>query len=103
MKRKFPSWKKIEAETRKIAKRNLKQMNEQTKPIDDGGPAFPMGYHRDGNASDHFGASKRFWCATMAMQALAPKAQDGTYYLNDVAAEAFMLADAMIAAEKEAK
>ena len=34
----------------------------------DGGPAFPMGYHRDGNSADHPGMTLRDYFAAKAMQ-----------------------------------
>ena len=36
----------------------------------DGGPAFPMGYHPDGNSADHEGMSLRAWLAGKAMQGI---------------------------------
>lgn len=36
----------------------------------DGGRAFPMGYHRDGNSADHQGMTLREWYAGLAMQGL---------------------------------
>lgn len=35
-----------------------------------GGPAFPMGYHRDGNGADHRGMTLRDYFAAKAMQGL---------------------------------
>lgn len=37
-------------------------MND-TQQIDDGGPAYPMGYHPEGNNADHFGMPLRDWLA----------------------------------------
>ncbi len=37
--------------------------------IDDGGPAFPMSYHPDGNNADHQGMTLRDWIATHATEA----------------------------------
>ena len=32
-------------------------------PINNGGPAFPMGYHPEGNNADHFGMTLRQYAA----------------------------------------
>jgi hypothetical protein len=36
--------------------------------IDDGGPAFPMSYHPDGNNADHQGMTLRDWLAAHATE-----------------------------------
>ncbi len=38
--------------------------------IDDGGPAFPAGYHPEGNSADQFGMTLRDWFAGQAMAAM---------------------------------
>lgn len=57
----------------------------------DGGPAFPMGYHRDGNSADHGGMSLRDWFASQATEA------DVANWIN------IMLANGSTASREEAK
>lgn len=80
-----------------------------TKSIEDGGPAFPAGTHiqfdEDGNVIP-WGMSKREWYAGMALTILPHLCAhdtllDGKTFEQHVAANAFALADAMIAASKE--
>jgi hypothetical protein len=67
--------------------------------INDGGPAFPMGYHPEGNSADHFGMTIRDYFAAAALQGnlIEPTASN-----DDVAKWAYSLADAMLKA-REAK
>jgi hypothetical protein len=81
---------------------NKGEINMNTKPINDGGSAFPMGYHPEGNNADHTGMSLRDWFAGMAMQGLLSK----DYYsftsdLDDAVIQAYKVADAMIAERKK--
>jgi hypothetical protein len=83
-------------------KNNKGETNMNTKPINDGGSAFPMGYHPEGNNADHIGMSLRDWFAGMAMQGLLSK----DYYsfmsdLDDAVIHAYKVADAMIAERKK--
>lgn len=67
--------------------------------INDGGPAFPMSYHPEGNSADHQGMTLRDWFAGMALAGLLANPHVG----GDVGAAArgaYMHADAMIAARK---
>ena len=74
--------------------------------INDGGPAFPMGYHPDGNSADHFGMTLRDWFAGQALQGwLASFGPDQVHPVatdieNSVAKQAYQMADAMIAARE---
>ena len=72
---------------------------DPTKMINDGGPAFPMGYHPEGNSADHFGMTIRDYFAAAALQGnlIEPTASN-----DDVAKWAYSLADAMLKA-REAK
>jgi hypothetical protein len=48
-------------------------------PINDGGPAFPMGYHPEGNNADHFGMTLRQYAA---IKLRVP--ESGTDWLDDM-------------------
>ena len=65
--------------------------------INDGGPAFPMGYHPEGNSADHFGMTIRDYFAAAALQGnlIEPTASN-----DDVAKWAYSLADAMLKARE---
>ena len=72
-------------------------MTNQT--INNGGPAFPMGYHPEGNNADHFGMTLRDYFAAAALQGLMASRNfldeyDGPYV--------YEIADAMLKA-REAK
>ena len=68
-------------------------------PINDGGPAFPMGYHPESNNADHFGMTIRDYFASAALE----KASRGSNRSADeIAKRAFYIADAMLKA-REAK
>lgn len=72
--------------------------------INDGGPAFPMGYHPEGNSADHFGMTIRDYFAAAALQGLiASRGSMSTRFLaEDDASYVYEIADAMIRA-REAK
>jgi hypothetical protein len=67
--------------------------------INDGGPAFPMGYHPEGNSADQFGMTLRDYFAAAALQGnlIEPTANN-----EQIAKWAYSLADAMLKA-REAK
>jgi len=68
------------------------------EPINDGGPAFPMGYHRDGNDADHFGMTLRDYFAAKAINEV------GWYNnINQSAIMAYEIADAMLKARGVAR
>ena len=69
--------------------------------INDGGPAFPMGYHPEGNSADHFGMTIRDYFAAAALQGLLADNGGGGSWDSD-ALNAFKAADAMLKA-REAK
>lgn len=74
----------------------------------DGGPAFPQGF--DGGPYDG-GMSLRDWFAGMAMQGIMAAQEPESFFYESpddehaswVAPTAFIIADAMLAARKEAK
>jgi hypothetical protein len=68
--------------------------------INDGGPAFPMGYHPEGNSADHFGMTIRDYFAAAALQGLIANGECPTW--DDDAKAAYAAADAMLKA-REAK
>ena len=70
---------------------------DPTKMINDGGSAFPMGYHPEGGNNDHFGMTVRDVFAAAALQGnlIEPTASN-----DDVAKWAYSLADAMIKARE---
>ena len=49
------------------------------QPNNDGGPAFPMGYHPEGNNADHFGITLRQYAA---IKLRVP--ESGTDWLDDM-------------------
>ena len=79
-----------------------------TPEINDGGPAFPMSYHPDGNNADHQGMPLRDWLAGQALSHIGneyvacgditPQAKD---HAMTLAVHAYNIADAMIAARKK--
>ena len=69
-----------------------------SEPINDGGPAFPMGYHPEGNSADQFGMTLRDHFAGKAIQALIVRG----WGLENASGKAYEIADAMIK-EREAK
>jgi hypothetical protein len=77
--------------------------------IDDGGSAFPMSYHPDGNNADHQGMTLRDWFAGQALTgelAANGLGDEGAVKLRSpenaslMAARAYHMADAMIRARK---
>lgn len=63
--------------------------------INDGGPAFPMGYHPEGNSADQFGMTLRDYFASAALQGcLASFESTGTR--DALASNAYAYADAML-------
>ncbi len=69
-------------------------------PINDGGPAFPMGYHPEGNNADHFGMTIRDYFAAAALP-VAWKVYE-SWDVNAISKATYQLADAMLKA-REAK
>ena len=82
-------------------------MSDEKKPIDDGGPAFPVpvakhptidtlvtpgSFMRGGD-----GMTLRDFFAATALRGLVPRLEAGRYYPVDAAAEAYRVADAMLA------
>ena len=78
--------------------------------INDGGPAFPMGYHPEGNSADQFGMTLRDYFAAAALQAIISSAlSEGTKtmynirkpdFLECLSLDAYAHADAMLKARK---
>lgn len=63
-------------------------------------PAFPMGYHPEGNSADHSGMTLRDYFAAAALQGmLADPQREGL--ADDYAKHAYLCADAMIKAREE--
>jgi hypothetical protein len=81
-----------------------------SQPISDGGPAFPMGYHPEGNSADHFGMTIRDYFAAAALQGILSGADRSTvkylenmrYPAGEMSSAAYNIADAMLKA-REAK
>jgi hypothetical protein len=77
--------------------------------IEDGGPAFPMGYHRDGNSADHGGMTLRDWFAGQALAGWS-QAHDriasnmhSSYDHEEIVRVAYKIADAMLARKAGAR
>jgi hypothetical protein len=68
--------------------------------VNDGGPAFPMGYHRDGNSADHGGMTLRDWFAGHALTGLM---SNTTMPCAPWAETAYRVADAMLAERAKEK
>ena len=66
------------------------------QPINDI-PAFPMGYHPEGNSADHFGMTLRDYFAAAALQG---NLIEPTVSNDQVAKYAYSLADAMLKARE---
>ena len=71
-------------------------------PINDGGPAYPMGYHPEGNNADHFGMTIRDYFAAAALKGQAHRFAHPHEYRELLAKDCYDIADAMIKA-REAK
>ena len=75
-------------------------MTDENECID-GGLAFPMGYHPEGNSEDHQGMSRRDYLAAHAPRHVCAKIMcrftDFTDYQTAYARAAHIYADAMIA------
>jgi hypothetical protein len=67
-----------------------------SEPINDGGPAFPMGYHPEGNNADHFGMTLRDYFAGKAIEALIVRG----WGLENASGKAYEIADAMLKARE---
>ena len=62
------------------------------------GPAFPMGYHPEGNNADHFGMTLRDYFAAKAINEV------GWFEnMDNSAAMAYLIAAAMVNAREESK
>jgi hypothetical protein len=68
------------------------------QPINDGGPAFPMGYHPEGSNNDHFGMTIRDVFAAAALQGIL--ANGGGSWDEHDAKHAYLCADAMLKARE---
>jgi hypothetical protein len=66
------------------------------QPINDGGPAFPMGYHPEGNSADQFGMTLRDYFAGKAIEALIVRG----WGLENASGKAYEIADAMLKARE---
>ena len=71
-----------------------------SQPINDGGPAFPMGYHPGGNRADQFGMTIRDYFAAAALQGLL--CNGGGPSWDGDAKNAYQAADAMLKAREKA-
>ena len=72
------------------------------QPINDGGPAYPMGYHPESNNADHFGMTIRDYFAAAALQGMMAEYDPEDELEHHIAKWAYKAADAMIRA-REAK
>ena len=73
-----------------------KERNDMQTNQNDGGQAFPMGHHRDGNSADHGGMTLRDWFAGQALIGIAMLETSRTF--DEDAANAYKYADAMLKA-----
>lgn len=78
-----------------------------SNPINDGGPAFAMGYHPEGNSADHPGMTLRDWykgqvvsgwCEAYHIEAM--QYTDCSSYVERVARFSEEVADAMLRAKE---
>ena len=72
------------------------------QPINDGGPAYPMGYHPEGNSADHFGMTIRDYFAAVALKGQAHRFAHPHEHRELLAKDCYDIADAMLKA-REAK
>ena len=68
---------------------------------DDGGPAFPLAGSSEYSYEPQDGMSLRDWLAGMAVTCVEGRL--GTFDANEISARCYQLADAMLAARKEAR
>jgi hypothetical protein len=71
-------------------------------PINDGGPAYPMGYHPEGNSADHSGMTLRDYFAAAALKGQAHRFAHPHEHRELLAQDCYDIADAMLKA-REAK
>jgi hypothetical protein len=71
-----------------------------SQPINDGGPAFPMGYHPEGSNNDHFGMTIRDVFAAAALQGQAHRFAHPHEYRELLAQDCYDIADAMLKARE---
>lgn len=71
------------------------------EPINDGGPAYPMGYHPESISADHSGMTLRDYFAGQAMAAIITSVYctPETIY-TEVSSRAYAQADAMLKARE---
>ena len=72
-------------------------------PINDGGAAFPMGYHPEGNSADHFGMTLRDYFAAAALKGQAHRFAHPHEHRELLAQDCYEIADAMIKAREGVK
>lgn len=71
-------------------------------PTNDGGPAFPCGYHRDGNSADQAGMTLRDWYKGRLLPEVYRQAVAEQWWLRgdswrmDIETECDLMADAML-------
>ena len=79
-----------------------------SEPINDGGPAFPMGYHPESISADHSGMTLRDYFAASALQGILSGADRSTvkylenmrYPAGEMSSAAYNIADAMLKARE---
>ena len=70
------------------------------QPINDGGPAYPMGYHPEGNNADHFGMTIRDYFAAAALKGQAHRFAHPHEHRELLAQDCYDIADAMLKARE---
>ena len=68
--------------------------------INEGGPAFPMGYHPEGNSADHPGMTLRDYFAAAALNVQAHQFVDPYKDRELLAQDCYDIADAMLKARE---
>lgn len=63
-------------------------------------PAFPMGYHPEGNSADHFGMTLRDYFAAAALQGLMAEYDPEDELEQHIAKWSYKAADAMLKARE---
>ena len=71
-----------------------------SQPINNGGPAYPMGYHPEGNNADHFGMTLRDYFAAAALKGQAHRFAHPHEHRELLAQDCYDIADAMIKARE---